>query len=55
MIGANHDQYYEEMANEFAEDVSFKIVKRSGHWMPEENSEGFIEMVRDFLKEKNFI
>lgn len=47
--------YYEDMAKEFADDVSFKIVERSGHWMPEENIEGFINMVKEFLQEKKFI
>jgi pimeloyl-ACP methyl ester carboxylesterase len=48
-------QYYEDMAKEFADDVSFKIVARSGHWMPEENPEGFVSMVREFLQDKKFI
>ena len=43
------------MAKEFSEDVTFKIVERSGHWMPEENPEGFIKMVKEFLTEKGFL
>lgn len=53
--GADQSQYYEDMAKEFADDVSFKIVERSGHWMPEENPEGFYQMVKEFLEEKKLL
>lgn len=43
------------MAKEFADDVSFKIVERSGHWMPEENPEGFYGMIKEFLVEKKLL
>lgn len=35
---------------ELAENVSFRTVPKAMHWIPEENSEGFIEVLVGWLK-----
>lgn len=44
----------EDQCNEFATDVEFKIVPHANHWIPEENPDGFMEVVSRWLKEKGF-
>jgi pimeloyl-ACP methyl ester carboxylesterase len=39
-----------EMMREVAEDVSEYRVPRTGHWIAEENPDGFLEGLRGFLK-----
>jgi pimeloyl-ACP methyl ester carboxylesterase len=40
---------------ELAEDVSVSSVESSGHWVAEENPEGFVEDVLQFFKAQNLI
>ena len=42
----------EEMASEFYEDVQRGIVEGSGHWLAEENPEGFVKQILGFIEKK---
>jgi pimeloyl-ACP methyl ester carboxylesterase len=35
--------------SELAEDVSFEAIKGSGHWMPEEAPESFVDVISRWL------
>lgn len=35
---------------ELAQNVTFRIVPKAMHWIPEENPEGFLEVLVGFLK-----
>lgn len=43
-------QFVEDMAKELAVDVSYASVEGSGHWVPEENPEGLLREVLNFLR-----
>ncbi|MEU6106632.1 alpha/beta fold hydrolase [Streptomyces flaveolus] len=39
---------YQAMCEEIADDVTGHLVEGTGHWVPEENPDGFVRMFRDF-------
>ncbi|GAA5848341.1 hypothetical protein JCM8547_004483 [Rhodosporidiobolus lusitaniae] len=45
-------KFMEDQCKEFAEDVTFQAIPFANHWVPEENPEKFVELVKGFLQEK---
>ena len=53
--GGEHSRFtrfIERQTREFANDVTFCEIPHSNHWCPEENPEGFVEVVHNFLSER---
>ncbi|MET7320574.1 alpha/beta hydrolase [Streptomyces sp. NPDC005549] len=40
--------HYQGMCEEIADHVTGHLVEQAGHWVPEENPEGFLRMFLDF-------
>nr|XP_018999347.1 uncharacterized protein I203_08123 [Kwoniella mangroviensis CBS 8507]OCF62808.1 hypothetical protein I203_08123 [Kwoniella mangroviensis CBS 8507] len=48
-------EFIETQTKEYSNDVTFKLVPKSMHWIPEENPEGFLDAVSWFLKNKKIL
>ncbi|WVQ69536.1 uncharacterized protein L199_007756 [Kwoniella botswanensis] len=48
-------EFIEDQTKEYSNDVTFKLVPKSMHWIPEENPEGFLDAVAGFLKDKKIL
>ncbi|GAA5984684.1 hypothetical protein JCM11641_004560 [Rhodosporidiobolus odoratus] len=49
------DVFMESQCNELAEHVFYSLVPHANHWIPEENPEGFVELVKGWMEEKKLL
>jgi hypothetical protein len=45
----------EEQCNEFAEDVTYQPLARANHWVPEEQPEAFVELLKGWFEKKGLL
>ncbi|WWC68185.1 uncharacterized protein I206_102108 [Kwoniella pini CBS 10737] len=48
-------EFLEDQTKEYSNDVSFKLIPRSMHWVPEENPDDFVKAVESFLRNKKLL